>query len=112
MAPSCSPSSTSSTLPLTALTAACRSHTRVTTFFSPVTSPRRSALLTTFSSSAIVSRAETPEFWSTYSLFRAWIATSSISSRRNAGTRTSTPLLRSIHDSCAVIAMPWSRVSG
>ena len=47
--------------PLTALTADCRSHTRVITVLSPVTNPRRSALLTTFSMSAIVSRAETPE---------------------------------------------------
>ena len=62
IAPSCSPSSTSSTLPLTAETACCRSQTRVHTFFSPVSRPRRSAFETRFSISAIGSRAETPEF--------------------------------------------------
>jgi hypothetical protein len=49
MAPSCSPSSTSSTLPITALTGRLQVAYARDTFFSPVTSPRRSALLTTFS---------------------------------------------------------------
>jgi hypothetical protein len=99
-------------LPETPETACARSHTRTVIRFSPVLSPRRSAFETTFSISAIGSRADTPEFWSTYSLLRAWIATSSISSRMKRGTRTSMPASRVVHDSCSVIATPCSRLCG
>ncbi len=51
----------------------------------------RSMLESTFSSSEMLMRADTPEDWLTYSLFRAAKATSSTSSRNHAGTTNRQP---------------------
>ena len=87
------------------------SDTRGTTTFSLVRMVRRSALDTTFSSSEIGSRCDTPLRRSTRLSSRASKAMRSISSSMNSGTRIGRPS-RSTHASCFVIAVPSSTVSG
>ena len=68
---------------------------------------RRSALLTRFSIAEIVMRADTPEFWSTNSLFLASTAISSMTSLKNSGIAGAAPS-RPSQASCDVIFFPAS----
>ena len=86
-APRSSPSYSSSNLPVIEGMAAYTSATRGTTIVSPRLQARRSAFETTFSSTLIGSRCDTPERLSTLLSVRAWNASSSIDLahvRRNA----------------------------
>ena len=77
--PSCSPSYTSSILPVMEGIIPTRSLIQTCVFFSLFTIARRSAELIAFSNAEILSLADTPLFLSTYSLARASKETCSIS---------------------------------
>jgi hypothetical protein len=67
---------------------------------------------TTSSSVEIGSRWLTPDRLSTFRSDRAWIATSSTTSRTNCGMSTFSPPGRAVHASCAVIWIAFSRETG
>ena len=85
------------------------SEMRGTTVFSLVVTVRRSAFDTTFSSTLIGSRCDTPERRSTRLSSRASKATRSISSATKSGSLSGRPL-RSSQASWRVIAVPSSTV--
>ena len=112
--PTSSPSYSSSSLPVIAGSAAYTSVSRGTTSRSLPPMARRSAFETTFSSTEIGMRCDTPERRSTRLSVRASKATRSTSSLSSGGTRTGgePPAWRAVHASCRVIAIPSSTSSG
>ena len=109
--PTSSPSYSSSILPVMAGCAAYTSEMRGTISSSPVTMARRSELETTFSITLIGMRCDTPDRRSMRLSVRASNAMRSTTSAMKSGTRT-VFASRVVHDSCAVMAMPSSTVSG
>jgi hypothetical protein len=79
---------------------------------SPSRRARRSALETAFSNTVIGSRWDTPLRRSTRLSSRASNAIRSMTSAMKSGITTGRSSPRSIHASCAVIAMPSSTVRG